>query len=69
MHTKVRKPEGKRPRRRRRCRYEDNIKMNSKELGSEGVNWIHLAKPYVPVMEGATGTYGTVNRVLKRRVQ
>jgi hypothetical protein len=33
------KPEGKRPRRRHRRKWEDNIK----EEGYDGVGWIHLA--------------------------
>jgi hypothetical protein len=35
----VRKPEGKRPPGRPRCRCEDNIRM---EIEWEGVDWIHL---------------------------
>jgi hypothetical protein len=40
----VGKPEGKRPLRRPRCRWEDNIKMDLREIGWEGVDWIHLAE-------------------------
>jgi hypothetical protein len=32
--------EGKRP----RCRCEDNIKMELRELGWGGMDWIHLAQ-------------------------
>jgi hypothetical protein len=39
-----RKHEGKRPPRRRRGRWEDNIKMNLREIWWEGVDWIHLAQ-------------------------
>jgi hypothetical protein len=39
----VGKPEGKRPLRRLRHRWEDNIKMDLKETGLEAVDWIHLA--------------------------
>jgi hypothetical protein len=39
----VAKPEGKRPLRRPRCRWED-IKMDLKETGYGGVDWIHLAQ-------------------------
>jgi hypothetical protein len=39
----VGKPEEKRPLGRPRCRREDNIKINSKEIILEGVDWIHLA--------------------------
>jgi hypothetical protein len=40
----VRKPEGKRPLRRPGLRWEDNIRMDLKEIGWEGAGWIHLAK-------------------------
>jgi hypothetical protein len=40
----VGKPEGKRPLGRHRRRWEDNIRMDVKETGWEGVDWIHLAK-------------------------
>jgi hypothetical protein len=36
--------EGKRPLGRPRCRWEDNIKMDLKEVGWWGMNWIELAK-------------------------
>jgi hypothetical protein len=36
----VGKPEGKRPRR----RWVDNIKMNLREIGWDGVDWIGLAQ-------------------------
>jgi len=39
----VGKPEGKRPLGRPRRRWEDNIRMDLKELGWEGVDWMHLA--------------------------
>jgi hypothetical protein len=35
--------EGKRPLGRPRHRWEDNIKMDLRETGLEGVDWIHLA--------------------------
>lgn len=31
-------------RRTRRCRWEHNIKMNVKEIGWDGMDWIHLAQ-------------------------
>jgi hypothetical protein len=37
-------PEGRRPLGRPRCRYEDNIKMDLREIGFVGVNWIDLAQ-------------------------
>jgi hypothetical protein len=39
----VGKPEGKRPLGRPRRRYTDNIKMNLKEIGWDGMDWINLA--------------------------
>jgi hypothetical protein len=38
----VRKPEGKRPLGRPRCRWEDNIKMDLGEIGWGGMDWIDL---------------------------
>jgi hypothetical protein len=38
----VGKPERKRPFGRPRHRFEDNIKMEVREIGWEGVNWIYL---------------------------
>jgi hypothetical protein len=41
----VRKPEGKEPLARPRCRWEDNvIKVDLREIGWEVVDWIHLAQ-------------------------
>jgi hypothetical protein len=40
----VGKPEGKRPLQRPRCRWEDEIKMDLREMGWGGVEWIHLAQ-------------------------
>jgi hypothetical protein len=39
----VGKPEGKRPLGRPRHRWEDNIKMDLREIGMYGANWIRLA--------------------------
>jgi hypothetical protein len=39
----VRRPEGKRPLRRPRLRWEDNINMDLREIGIDGANWIRLA--------------------------
>jgi hypothetical protein len=39
----VRKPEGKRPLGRSRRRWEDNIKLDLREIGVDGTNWIQLA--------------------------
>jgi hypothetical protein len=40
----VGKPDVKRPLRRPRHRWDDNIRMNVREIGWEGVDWIHLAQ-------------------------
>jgi hypothetical protein len=39
----VGKPEGKRSLGRRRCRYEDTIKMDLQEVGCGDMDWIKLA--------------------------
>jgi hypothetical protein len=39
----VGKPEGKRPLGRPRRRWEDNIKMDLREVGCGGMDWIELA--------------------------
>jgi hypothetical protein len=38
------RPEGKRPLGRPRRRWEDNIKIDLRELGVDGANWIQLAQ-------------------------
>jgi hypothetical protein len=38
------KPEGKRPLGRPRCRWVDNIKMDLREIGWDGMDWIGLAQ-------------------------
>jgi hypothetical protein len=40
----VGKPEGKRPLEGPRCRWEDNIKMDPREIGINGAKWIQLAQ-------------------------
>jgi hypothetical protein len=40
----VGKPEGKRPLGRPRHRWEDGIRMDLREIGLGGVNWIRLAQ-------------------------
>jgi hypothetical protein len=40
----VKKPKGKRPFERPRRRWEDGIKMDLREIGWGGVEWIHLAQ-------------------------
>jgi hypothetical protein len=39
----VGRPEGKRPLGRPRCRWEDNIKLDLREIGTDGTNWVRLA--------------------------
>jgi hypothetical protein len=43
----VGRPEGKRPLGRPRHRWEDNIKMDLREVGIDGANWIWLAQDRV----------------------
>jgi hypothetical protein len=43
----VGRPEGKRPLGRPRRRWKDNIKIDLREMGKDGVNWIHLAQDKV----------------------
>jgi hypothetical protein len=38
------KPEGKRPLGRPRCRWVDNIKMDLREIGLDGMDWMDLAQ-------------------------
>jgi hypothetical protein len=40
----VGKPEGKRPLRRGRHRWEDNIRVYLRKIGWEGVDWLHVAQ-------------------------
>jgi hypothetical protein len=43
----VRRPEGKRPLGIPRRRWEDNIKMDLREVGIDGANWVPLAQDRV----------------------
>jgi hypothetical protein len=43
----VGRPVGKRPLKRPRRRWEDNIKMDLREIGIDGANWIQLAQDWV----------------------
>jgi hypothetical protein len=43
----VGRPEDKRPLGRPRPRWEDNIKMDLREIGIDGANWIQLAQDRV----------------------
>jgi hypothetical protein len=40
----VGKPEGKRPLRRPRCRWEDDIRIDLQEMGCGGMDWIGLTQ-------------------------
>ena len=57
----VGKPEGKRPHGRPRRRWEDNIKMDVKEVGWGGIDCIDLA-------QGRDGWRAFVHEVINRRV-
>jgi hypothetical protein len=43
----VERPEGKRPLGRLRRKWEDNIKLDLREIGIDGANWIQLAQDRV----------------------
>jgi hypothetical protein len=43
----VGRPEGKRPLGRSRHRWEDNVKMDLREIGIDGANWIQLVQDRV----------------------
>jgi hypothetical protein len=43
----VGRPEGKRPLGKPRCRWENNIKLDLREIGIDGANWIQLAQDRV----------------------
>jgi hypothetical protein len=38
------RPEGKKPLGRLRRRWEDNIKMDLREIGLKGVDWMHMVQ-------------------------
>jgi hypothetical protein len=58
----VRRPEGKRPLGRHRRRWEDNIKMDLREISIDMTNWIRLAQDRVQWR-------AFVNTVMNLRVQ
>jgi hypothetical protein len=58
----VGKPEGKRPLGRFRCRWEDNIRMDLREIGWGGIGWIDLA-------QDGDQWRAPVNKVMNLRVQ
>jgi hypothetical protein len=57
----VGRPEGKRPLGRPRRRWDDNIKMDLREIGIDGANWIRLAQDGVQ-------WWAFVNTVMNLRV-
>jgi hypothetical protein len=57
----VGRPEVKRPLRRPRRRWEDNIKMDLREIGIDGSNWIQVAQDRVQ-------WWAFVNTVMNLRV-
>jgi hypothetical protein len=57
----VGRPEGKKPLERPRRRWEDNIKLDLREIGIDGVNWICLAQDRVQ-------WWAFVNMVMNLRV-
>jgi hypothetical protein len=57
----VGKPEGKRPLRRPRCRWVDNIKIDLREIVWDGMDWIDLA-------QDRDQSRALVNTVIKLRV-
>jgi hypothetical protein len=57
----VGRPEGKRPLGRPRHRWEDNIKMDLRETGIDGANWIQLAQDRIQ-------RWAFVNTVINLRV-
>jgi hypothetical protein len=44
LQVLIGRPEGKRPLGRPRRRWEDNIKLDLRKIGIDGVNWIRLAQ-------------------------
>jgi hypothetical protein len=57
----VGKPKGKRPVRKPRRRWVDNIKMDFREIGWDGMDWIDLA-------QGREQLRALVNTVMSLRV-
>jgi hypothetical protein len=57
----VGRPEGKRPLGRPRRRWKDNIKVDLREIGIDGANWIRLAQDRVQWQ-------AFVNTVMKLRI-
>jgi hypothetical protein len=67
------KPEGKRPLGRPRHEWEDNIRMNHREIRWEGVDWMHLAEgwegvDWMHLAEGRDQCQALVNMVMNLQV-
>jgi hypothetical protein len=45
----VRKPEGKRPLGRHKCKWENDTRIYLGEIGYKGVDWMHLAQDRDPL--------------------
>jgi hypothetical protein len=60
----VGRPEGERPLGRPRRRLEDNIKMDLREIGIDGANWIHLAQdsPMASFCEHCNDPSGSIRK-------
>jgi len=56
----VGKSEGKRPRGRPRSRWEDNIRMDLREIGWDDVDWIRVAQNRDQWQEHADGFSGSI---------
>jgi hypothetical protein len=57
----VGKPEGKRPLGRPRRRWVDNIKMDLREIGWDGIDWIDLAQAVEGSCEHGNEHSGSIN--------
>jgi hypothetical protein len=62
LQVLVGRPKGKKLLRRLRHRWEDNIKMDLREIGINGANWMWLAQDRVQ-------WWGFVNTVINLQVQ
>jgi hypothetical protein len=51
VYVLVDKPEGKRPLGRPRHRWEDNIRMDLREIGCEGVDWMQVTQDSILLPE------------------
>jgi hypothetical protein len=56
----ARKPEGKRPLKRHRRGWEDNMRLDLREIGWKGVDWMHMT-------QDRDQWWGLVNTVMNLR--